>query len=275
MTIVEIQCQYCQQLMSEQNHLDHLQECKMHCRFIMDISYGYECQLCSFESDAYQMVSSHLKASHSKQIVLSWTIMKNGLKKFFRKEKTNGSRLYFCNLCHEEQSQVGEMVFHVKELHSDETKKVTFNNFNSSKDNVCPKNQAISKDIFNKPIPKTRKRKRFDKEVGLLRTVLERTHLQSVEMSQEFKNEEEENKKRKLRKVSQLRIVLERTHHRFVAKNCQKKPNEDEADIGGLNDYGIDTSIDTDKESNDAEINEEPRGKKLKCQMKESLRNSF
>ena len=192
--------------MSQENPSDHLQD------FIKELPYGFECELCSFESNDSSMVMSHIIEIHSKQIL------------------------------------------DLSKLHSDETQNIAA--INPFKNNVgSTKSQAIIlKDNDKKWLrPKSKKRK-GNKEVSLLHSVLERAHLQYVAMSQEFKREDEENKKRSVRKTSLLKIVLERTHHRSVAIS-QKFKSEDTDDISGLlNDSGIDTEM----------TEEPPKGKKTK-----------
>ena len=41
------------------------------CQFINELPYGFECQLCSFESDNFNIIMSHMKEKHSNEIVLS------------------------------------------------------------------------------------------------------------------------------------------------------------------------------------------------------------
>lgn len=41
------------------------------CQFINELPYGFECQLCSFESDNFNIIMSHMKENHSNEIVLS------------------------------------------------------------------------------------------------------------------------------------------------------------------------------------------------------------
>ena len=41
------------------------------CQFINELPYGFECQLCSFESDNSNIIMSHMKEKHSNEIVLS------------------------------------------------------------------------------------------------------------------------------------------------------------------------------------------------------------
>lgn len=41
------------------------------CQFINELPYGFECQLCSFESDNFNIIMSHMKKTHSDEIVLS------------------------------------------------------------------------------------------------------------------------------------------------------------------------------------------------------------
>ena len=89
-------CQNCHQFMSEEIYWGHLWDCKIHRMFIKEVFYGYECKLCSFESDGCGMVMRHMKQIHAKQILMNWTTIRNGLKMFHRKEKINGARKYFC-----------------------------------------------------------------------------------------------------------------------------------------------------------------------------------
>ena len=115
-----------------------------------------------------------MKEIHSKEIVLSWTSMKNELKKYFR---LDSSKIYFCNLCKEEKSEVTEMIFHLKEIHSSEITKVPSKSL--LKNNVCKyTNHKISKRNINKLAPKSKKIKRkcINREVSLLRIVLEKAH---------------------------------------------------------------------------------------------------
>ena len=53
--------------------------------------------------------------------------------------------------------------------------------------------EEFEKEEFKIEDEVSRKRKRRDVEVSLLRTVLERAHMQSVAMSQEFNNEDNKN----------------------------------------------------------------------------------
>ena len=41
------------------------------CQFINELPYGFECQLCSFESDNSNIIMSHMKEKHSNEIMLS------------------------------------------------------------------------------------------------------------------------------------------------------------------------------------------------------------
>lgn len=41
------------------------------CQFINELPYGFECQLCSFESDNFNIIMSHMKEKHSNEIMLS------------------------------------------------------------------------------------------------------------------------------------------------------------------------------------------------------------
>ena len=40
-------------------------------QFINELPYGFECKLCSFESDNFNIIMSHIKEKHSNEIVLS------------------------------------------------------------------------------------------------------------------------------------------------------------------------------------------------------------
>ena len=40
-------------------------------QFINELPYGFECKLCSFESDNFNIIMSHMKEKHSNEIVLS------------------------------------------------------------------------------------------------------------------------------------------------------------------------------------------------------------
>ena len=184
-------CRYCYQLVSEEKHLDHLWDCKIHYMYIEEILYGYECNLCSVQSADCSMMIRHMKQIHSKQILMNWTSITNGLKYFRREEKINGARKYFCKFCSQEKSKDVEMLFHLKELHTDAIQEVTSNPHD-------PKNLAILKDLDGQRSKKiTRK---FNIEVGLLRRLHERSYIQAKQaaaMAQELIIEEKGDISRK------------------------------------------------------------------------------
>ena len=227
-------CQFCHQLMHEEIYWDHLWDCKIHRMFIKEVFYGYECKLCSFESDGCGMMMRHMKQIHSKQILLNWTTIRNGLKMYRRKEKINGARKYFCKFCPQEKSRDVEMLFHLKELHTNEIREINSN----------PKNLAIMKGLSNQK-SKTIKR-RFDKEVGLLRRLHEQSYIkakQAAAKAQELKNKEKGD-------------TSSKTDENVVASF---KSNQMVFEIEGGNDLGVDTSIRND--TNDIEMTEEPEEK--------------
>ena len=264
-------CQNCHQFMSEEIYWGHLWDCKIHRMFIKDVPYGYECKLCSLESDGCGMVMRHMKQIHAKQILMNWTTIRNGLKMFHRKEKINGIRKYFCKFCPEEKSRDVEMLFHLKELHTKEIREINSN----------PENLAIFKSLSEQKSKKIKRR--FDREVGLLRRLHEKSYRKAKQAAdakaQELKREQDELNKRlnathtqneklglRLKKIFSFKYkekedISSRTVVNVVTsiRSNQMIFEIEEASVG--NDLG-DTSIHTYTNDEDVEMTEEPEKKK-------------
>ena len=230
-------CQNCHQFMSEEIYWGHLWDCKIHRMFIKEVFYGYECKLCSFESDGCGMMMRHMKQIHSKQILLNWTTIRNGLKMFRRKEKINGARKYFCKFCPQENSRDVEMLFHLKELHSNEIREINSN----------PKNLALLKDFNDQKSNKIKRR--FDREVGLLRRLHEKSYIKAKQAdakAQELKNEE----KGDISSKTDVNVVASFKSNQIIFEIEEQR---------GGNDFGVDTSIHNDMI--DIEMTEQPEEK--------------
>ena len=281
-------CQNCHQFMSEEIYWNHIWDCKIHRMFIKEVFYGFECKLCSFESDGCGMMMRHMKQIHSKQILLNWTTIRNGIKMFHRKEKINGARKYFCKFCPEEKSREVEIIFHLKEFHTNEIREINSNPLD-------PKNQAILKDLNEKKSKKIKRR--FDREVGLLRRLHEKSYRQAKQAAaaktQELKREQNELKKR----LNVTRNENEQLRRRL--KNILSLKNEEKGDINsrtvvnvvtsirsnqmifeieeasGGNDLGVDTSIHTDTNDEDVEMTEEPEKKKAEISDEKMFEDLF
>ena len=222
---IGIMCPYCYQSVSEEQYLDHLWDCKIHSMYIEEILYGYECKLCSVQSGDCSIMIRHMKQDHSKQILVNWTSIRNGLKYFHRQEKINGVRKYFCKFCPQEKSKNVEMLFHLKELHTDVIQEVTSNPLDT-------KNQAILKALdAQKSQQKSKKIKRkFATEVGLLRRLQERSYIQAKQaaaMAQELKNEEKGDISRK----TDVTVVSTSIKSNQMTFEIEEKNENDTTDI--------------------------------------------
>ena len=264
-------CQNCHQFMSEEIYWNHIWDCKIHRMFIKEVNYGYECKMCSFESDGCGMVMRHMKQIHSKQILMNWTTIRNGLKMFHRKEKINGARKYFCKFCPQETARDVEMLFHLKELHTKEIREINSN----------PENLATFKSLTEQKSKKIKRR--FDREVGLLRRLHEKSYRKAKQAAdakaQELKREQDELNKRlnathtqneklglRLKKIFSFKYkekedISSRTVVNVVTsiRSNQMIFEIEEASVG--NDLG-DTSIHTYTNDEDVEMTEEPEKKK-------------
>ena len=248
---IGIMCQFCYQLMSEEKYLDHVWDCKIHSMYIEEILYGYECKLCSVQSGDCSIMIRHMRQDHSKQILVNWTSIRNGLKYFHRQEKINGVRKYFCKFCPQEKSKNVEMLFHLKELHTDVIQEVTSNPLDT-------KNQAILKDLdAKKSQQKSKKIKRkFATEVGLLRRLQERSYIQAKQaaaMAQELKNEEKGDISRK----TDVTVVTSIKSNQMIFEIEEKNENDT-------------TDIDTD-----VEMIEEPKEKDADISVERMLADFF
>ena len=253
-------CPFCYQLTTEEQYMNHLWDCKVHSTYIKEILYGYECKLCSGQSADYSMMIRHMKQDHSKQILVNWTSVRNGLKYFHREEKINGVRKYFCKFCHQEKSKNVEMLFHLKELHTDVIQELTSNPHDT-------KNQAILKDLEpQKSQQKSKKIKRkFATEVGLLRRLQERSYMQAkqaAEMAQELKNEEKGDINRK----TDVNVVTSIKSNQMIFE-IEEKNEIDTTDVKNENDT---TDVDTD-----VEMIEEPKEKDADVSVERMLADFF
>ena len=234
---IGIMCPYCYQSLSEEKYLDHLWDCKIHSMYIEEILYGYECRLCSVQSGDCSIMIRHMRQDHAKQIMVDWTSVRNGLKYFRREEKINGVRTYFCKFCPQEKSKNVEMLFHLKELHTDVISEVTSNPHDT-------KNQAILKDLNDqKSQEKSKKIKRkFATEVGLLRRLQERSYIQAKQaaaMTQESKNEEKGDISRKtdvnvVTSIKSNHVIIEieeKNENDTTDVEMIEEPKEKDADI--------------------------------------------
>ena len=262
-------CQNCHQFMSEEIYWDHLWDCKIHRMFIKEVPYGYECKLCSFESDGCGMVMRHMKQIHAKQILMNWTTIRNGLKMFHRKEKINGIRKYFCKFCPEEKSRDVEMLFHLKELHTNEIREINSN----------PENLATFKSLTEQKSKKIKRR--FDREVGLLRRLHEKSYRKAKQAAaakeQELKREEIELKQRlnathaqneklglRLKNIFSFKYkkkedITIKTVVNVVASVRSNQMIFEIEEASGGNDMGVDTSIHTDTNDKDVEMSEKKK----------------
>ena len=262
-------CQNCHQFMSEGIYWGHFWDCKIHRMFIKEVPYGYECKLCSFESDGCGMVMRHMKQIHAKQILMNWTTIRNGLKMFHRKEKINGARKYFCKFCPQENSRDVEMLFHLKELHTKEIREINSN----------PENLAIFKSLSEQKSKKIKRR--FDREVGLLRRLHEKSYRKAKQAAaakeQELKREEIELKQRlnathaqneklglRLKNIFSFKYkkkedITIKTVVNVVASVRSNQMIFEIEEASGGNDMGVDTSIHTDTNDKDVEMSEKKK----------------
>ena len=248
---IGIMCHFCYQSISEEKYLDHLWDCKIHSMYVEQILYGYECKLCSVQSADFSMMIRHMKQTHSKQILVNWTSIRNGLKYFHREDKINGIRKYFCKFCPQEKSKNVEMLFHLKELHTDVIQELTSNPLDTE-------NQAILKDLnAQKSQQKSKKIKRkFDTEVGLLRRLHERSYIQAKQaaaMVQELKNEEKGDISRK----TDVNVVTSIKSDQIIIEIEEKNENDP-------------TDVDTD-----VEMIEEPEEKDVDISVERMLKDFF